>query len=63
MVRTYLVFHKAIAVLTTAFLPATFFAAHFPIPSLGWDDPDEFALYWGYVIPLPFSHSPSGLSS
>ncbi|KAK4443889.1 hypothetical protein QBC34DRAFT_361252 [Podospora aff. communis PSN243] len=43
---------KTIAVLTMAFLPATFLAALFSIPSLGWDQPDKFVLYWACVIPI-----------
>lgn len=43
---------KTIAVLTMAFLPATFFAALFSIPSLGWNDSDKFALYWACAIPV-----------
>ena len=43
---------KTIAVLTMAFLPATFLAALFAIPSLGWNQPDKFTLYWACVIPI-----------
>ncbi|KAK0648501.1 hypothetical protein B0T16DRAFT_116257 [Cercophora newfieldiana] len=43
---------KTIAVLTMAFLPATFFAALFSVPSLGWTDSDKFALYWACTIPV-----------
>ncbi|KAK0648527.1 hypothetical protein B0T16DRAFT_444548 [Cercophora newfieldiana] len=43
---------KTIAVLTMAFLPATFLAALFSIPSLGWDQPDKFVIYWACVIPI-----------
>ena len=43
---------KTIAVLTIAFLPATFFAALFSMPSLGWDDPHKFALYFAFTIPV-----------
>jgi len=43
---------KTIAVLTMAFLPATFFAALFSVPSLGWTEPDKFALYWACTIPV-----------
>jgi Mg2+ and Co2+ transporter CorA len=43
---------KTIAVLTMAFLPATFFAAFFSIPSLGWDSPDKFVIYWIVTIPV-----------
>lgn len=43
---------KSIAVLTMAFLPGTFFAALFSMPSLGWDQPRYFPLYWAYTIPF-----------
>jgi hypothetical protein len=43
---------KTVAVLTMAFLPATFFAAFFSIPSLGWGEPDKFALYWACTLPV-----------
>ncbi|KAK4186727.1 hypothetical protein QBC35DRAFT_464427 [Podospora australis] len=45
---------KTIAVLTMAFLPATFLAALFSVPSLGWDEnqPEKFAIYWAAVIPI-----------
>lgn len=42
---------KTVAVLTMAFLPATFLAALFSIPSLGWDQPDKFSVYWACTIP------------
>lgn len=45
---------KTIAVLTMMFLPATFLAALFSMPCLGWDDPDKFRLYWACVIPITF---------
>jgi len=43
---------KTIAVLTMAFLPATFLAAMFSMPSLEWDTsaPDKFVVYWVCVI-------------
>jgi len=37
---------KTVVVLTIAFLPATFFAALFSMPSLGWDAPEKFIIYW-----------------
>jgi len=45
---------KTVAVLTMAFLPATFLAALFSIPSLGWDErkPEKFAIYWACVVPV-----------
>ncbi len=43
---------KTIAVLTMAFLPATFFAALFSMPSLGWDDPPKFGLYFAFTLPV-----------
>ncbi|KAH8902728.1 hypothetical protein BR93DRAFT_232890 [Coniochaeta sp. PMI_546] len=43
---------KTIAVLTMAFLPATFFAAFFSIPSLGWTEPDKFSLFWACTLPI-----------
>ncbi|KAB5577514.1 hypothetical protein GE09DRAFT_1051720 [Coniochaeta sp. 2T2.1] len=43
---------KTIAVLTMAFLPATFFAAFFSIPSLGWVEPDKFPLFWACTLPV-----------
>jgi hypothetical protein len=43
---------KTIAVLTMAFLPATFFAAFFSIPSLGWTEPGKFALFWACTLPV-----------
>ena len=46
---------KTIAVMTMLFLPATFFAALFAVPSLKWDQPsviqDNFWIYWAFVIP------------
>jgi len=43
---------KTIAVLTMAFLPATFFAAFVSIPSLGWAGSDKFALFWACTLPV-----------
>ena len=45
---------KTVAVLTMAFLPATFLAALFSVPSLGWDEhkPEKFTIYWVCVIPV-----------
>ncbi len=43
---------KTIAVLTMAFLPATFLSSLFSMPSLGWDQPDKFTIYWACVVPI-----------
>ncbi len=43
---------KTVAVLTMAFLPATFFAALFAMPSLGWNDPSQFGLYFAFTLPV-----------
>jgi hypothetical protein len=46
---------KTIAIMTMAFLPSTFFAALFSIPSLKWDEPrviqDNFWIYWAFALP------------
>ncbi len=46
---------KTIAVVTMAFLPATFYAALFAIPSLQRDQPgvigDKFWIYWAFTLP------------
>lgn len=46
---------KTIAVMTMIFLPATFFAALFSVPSLQWSAPtivsDRFWIYWAFTIP------------
>ncbi|KAH8912437.1 hypothetical protein BR93DRAFT_963612 [Coniochaeta sp. PMI_546] len=46
---------KTIAVMTMAFLPATFFAALFAVPSLKWDQEtvmqDNFWVYWAFTLP------------
>jgi Mg2+ and Co2+ transporter CorA len=46
---------KTIAVMTMAFLPGTFFAALFAVPSLKWDQPsviqDNFWIYWAFTLP------------
>lgn len=46
---------KTIAVMTMAFLPATFFAALFAVPSLKWDRAtvmqDNFWVYWAFTLP------------
>jgi Mg2+ and Co2+ transporter CorA len=42
---------KTIAIVTMLFLPATYFAALFAMPSVGWDNRDKFGLYWACVIP------------
>lgn len=43
---------KTIAVLTMLFLPATFLAAVFSMPCLGWDQPEKVSLYWACVVPI-----------
>jgi Mg2+ and Co2+ transporter CorA len=40
---------KTISIMTMLFLPATFFAALFSMPSLGWGD--KFWLYWAITVP------------
>jgi Mg2+ and Co2+ transporter CorA len=42
---------KAIAVMTMAFLPATFFAALFAVPSLPAVVQEEFWIYWVVAVP------------
>ncbi|KAK7751461.1 hypothetical protein SLS62_006546 [Diatrype stigma] len=46
---------KTIAVMTMAFLPATFFAALFAVPSLDWDNDNvikgNFWVYWAFTLP------------
>ncbi len=46
---------KAIAIMTMVFLPGTFFAALFAIPSLQWDASPviqgSFWVYWAFSIP------------
>lgn len=47
---------KVVAVMTMAFLPATFFAALFSVPSLQWDSEEEivssrFWIYWAFTLP------------
>lgn len=46
---------KTIAIMTMIFLPATFFAALFAVPSLQWNSErivtDRFRLYWAFTIP------------
>ncbi|KAK4167952.1 hypothetical protein QBC43DRAFT_297201 [Cladorrhinum sp. PSN259] len=42
---------KTIAVLTMGYLPATFLATLFSMPSMGWDQSDKFAIYWACAIP------------
>jgi Mg2+ and Co2+ transporter CorA len=46
---------ETIAVMTILFLPATFFAALFAIPSLRWDQPvviqDRYWVYWAFTVP------------
>jgi hypothetical protein len=47
---------KTIAVMTMAFLPATFFAALFAVPSLQWTADkvvtEKFWVYWVFTIPM-----------
>jgi hypothetical protein len=47
---------KTIAIMTMAFLPGTFFAALFAVPSLEWDaEPvikDKFWIYWAFSLPF-----------
>lgn len=46
---------KVIAIMTMAFLPATFFAALFALPSLDWSQSNvirgNFWIYWAFVVP------------
>ncbi|KAI1646816.1 uncharacterized protein F4817DRAFT_339520 [Daldinia loculata] len=46
---------KVIAIMTMAFLPATFFAALFDLPTLAWDQPqvitNNFWVYWAFTLP------------
>jgi FtsH-binding integral membrane protein len=46
---------KTVAIMTMGFLPATFFAALFAVPSLHWDAPgvvqDRFWVYWAFTLP------------
>ncbi|KAH7307964.1 hypothetical protein B0I35DRAFT_100994 [Stachybotrys elegans] len=46
---------KTISVMTMAFLPGTFFAALFALPSLKWDESvvvqDRFWVYWVFTLP------------
>ncbi|KAH9909795.1 hypothetical protein F4778DRAFT_15032 [Xylariomycetidae sp. FL2044] len=46
---------KTIAIMTMAFLPATFFAALFAMPSLQWDQDivitNRFWVYWAFTLP------------
>jgi hypothetical protein len=46
---------KTVAIMTMVFLPATFYAALFAVPSLQWDKPtiigDRFWIYWVVTIP------------
>lgn len=49
---------KTIAIMTMAFLPGTFFAALFAVPSLRWDQTSprviqsEFWVYWAFTGPV-----------
>jgi Mg2+ and Co2+ transporter CorA len=46
---------KTIAIMTMLFLPATFFAALFSMPSFDWEEPKliqaRFWIYWAFTIP------------
>jgi hypothetical protein len=46
---------KTVAIMTMVFLPATFYAALFAVPSLQWDKPtvigSRFWVYWAVTIP------------
>ena len=50
---------KPIAVMTMAFLPATFLAALFAVPSLQWTGDKvitgKFWIYWTFTIPMTFA--------
>jgi hypothetical protein len=47
---------RTVAVMTMAFLPGTFFAAVFAIPSLRWNEPrviqKNFWIYWAFTLPF-----------
>ncbi|KAK0106055.1 hypothetical protein ONS95_004560 [Cadophora gregata] len=47
---------KTISVMTMLFLPATFFAALFSMPTLQWDQSEvmgnKFWIYWAFTIPV-----------
>ena len=47
---------KVIAIMTMVFLPGTFFAALFSVPSLRWDTrpviQDNFWVYWAFTLPF-----------
>lgn len=47
---------KVLAIMTMAFLPGTFFAALFSVPSLQWNtEPvvqDKFWVYWAFTLPF-----------
>ncbi|KAI1428194.1 hypothetical protein F5Y12DRAFT_79492 [Xylaria sp. FL1777] len=46
---------KSIAIMTMLFLPGTYFAALWAVPSLQWGQPDviqsDFWLYWAFTVP------------
>lgn len=46
---------KIIAVMTMVFLPATFFAALFAVPTLRWEEESivsgRFWIYWAFTLP------------
>jgi hypothetical protein len=47
---------KTIAIMTMAFLPGTFLAALFAVPSLDWSGPkvstNNLWVYWAFTIPF-----------
>jgi Mg2+ and Co2+ transporter CorA len=47
---------KTIAIMTMAFLPGTYFAALWAVPSLDWNVPntvqDSFWIYWAFTVPF-----------
>jgi hypothetical protein len=49
---------KTIAVVTMTFLPATFIAVLFTVPSLKWGEPTvigpDYWVYWAFTIPATF---------
>jgi Mg2+ and Co2+ transporter CorA len=46
---------EVIAIMTMVFLPGTFFATLFSVPSLNWNSSpviqDNFWVYWAFVLP------------
>ncbi|KAI6088548.1 hypothetical protein F4821DRAFT_233218 [Hypoxylon rubiginosum] len=49
---------KKIAMVTIVFLPGTYFAALFAMPTLKWDQPNtitsRFWIYWIFTLPVTF---------